>query len=135
MSEIAKGEIRALTFDVFGTVVDWRGGVARAAEAVLAPKGHALDWGAFADGWHHQMHALLDDLRIALGWALSPKGDEALGEALAVKVVFLLYELSLVDECCAWARRALDSVAATHHGSRSTRHAVVLSETPERCSG
>jgi 2-haloacid dehalogenase len=44
-------EIRALTFDVFGTVVDWRSGVAREAEAVLAPKGHALDWGAFADGW------------------------------------------------------------------------------------
>lgn len=77
---------------------------------------------AFADGWHHQMRALLDDLRMALGWALSVKGDEALGETLAVKVVYLLYELSLVDECCAWARRALDTVAATHHGSRSTRH-------------
>jgi 2-haloacid dehalogenase len=44
-------EIKALTFDVFGTVVDWRSGVAREAEAVLGPKGHALDWGAFADGW------------------------------------------------------------------------------------
>jgi 2-haloacid dehalogenase len=43
--------IKALTFDVFGTVVDWRSGVAREAEAVLGPKGHALDWGAFADGW------------------------------------------------------------------------------------
>jgi 2-haloacid dehalogenase len=43
--------IQALTFDVFGTVVDWRSGVAREAEAVLAPKGYALDWGAFADGW------------------------------------------------------------------------------------
>lgn len=43
--------IKALTFDVFGTVVDWRSGVAREAEALLAPKGHALDWGAFADGW------------------------------------------------------------------------------------
>jgi FMN phosphatase YigB (HAD superfamily) len=30
--------IRALTFDVFGTVVDWRAGVAREAEAILAPK-------------------------------------------------------------------------------------------------
>ncbi|NPT53738.1 winged helix-turn-helix domain-containing protein [Paraburkholderia elongata] len=81
---------------------------------------------AFADGWHQQMRVLLDDLRMALGWALSPKGGEALGEtvveALAVKVVFLLYELSMVDECCTWARRALDAVAATHHGSRSTRH-------------
>jgi 2-haloacid dehalogenase len=43
--------IKALTFDVFGTVVDWRSGVAREASAMLAPKGHALDWGAFADGW------------------------------------------------------------------------------------
>src|SRR5271165_127888 len=44
-------EIKALTFDVFGTVVDWRSGVAREAEAVLSPKGHALDWGDFADRW------------------------------------------------------------------------------------
>ena len=43
--------IKALTFDVFGTVVDWRSGVAREAERVLGAKGHALDWGAFADGW------------------------------------------------------------------------------------
>jgi len=44
-------EIEALTFDVFGTVVDWRASVAREAETMLAPKGYALDWGAFADGW------------------------------------------------------------------------------------
>jgi 2-haloacid dehalogenase len=43
--------IQALAFDVFGTVVDWRAGVAREAERALAAKGHALDWGAFADGW------------------------------------------------------------------------------------
>ncbi|MFI4976863.1 MAG: haloacid dehalogenase type II [Caulobacterales bacterium] len=44
-------DIKALTFDVFGTVVDWRSSVAREAEAILAPKGHALDWPAFADRW------------------------------------------------------------------------------------
>lgn len=44
-------EIKALTFDVFGTVVDWRSGVAREAEALLAPKGVVRDWGAFADAW------------------------------------------------------------------------------------
>lgn len=43
--------IRALTFDVFGTVVDWRSGIAREAEAMLGPKGYALDWGAFANTW------------------------------------------------------------------------------------
>ncbi len=44
-------EIKALTFDVFGTVVDWRGSVAREARAILAPKGHDLDWPNFADRW------------------------------------------------------------------------------------
>ena len=43
--------IKALTFDVFGTVVDWRACVARDAEAILARKGHILDWSAFADRW------------------------------------------------------------------------------------
>jgi len=44
-------EIQALTFDVFGTVVDWRSSIAREAKAIMAPKGVALDWAAFADGW------------------------------------------------------------------------------------
>jgi len=74
-----------------------------------------------ADGWHVRMRDWLDDLRAALGWALSSKGDDALAEKLAVKVVALLYELSLVDECCAWARRALERVAKTHGASGSAR--------------
>ena len=44
-------EIQALTFDVFGTVVDWRSSIVREAKAIMAPKGVALDWAAFADGW------------------------------------------------------------------------------------
>ena len=55
--------IRALTFDVFGTVVDWRAGVAREAEAMLAPKGHALDWGAFADAWRGQYQPAMAEVR------------------------------------------------------------------------
>src|SRR2546429_7980830 len=43
--------VKALVFDVFGTVVDWRGGVAREAEAILKPRGYVLDWIAFADAW------------------------------------------------------------------------------------
>ncbi|WP_176061227.1 winged helix-turn-helix domain-containing protein [Paraburkholderia sp. BCC1876] len=91
-------------------------------------QGRADPANAFSDAWYQRMRALLDDVRAALGWALSPKGDEALGETLAVKTVFLLYELSLVDECCRWARRALDAVAATHYGSRSTHHLRVRME-------
>ena len=44
-------EIKALVFDVFGTVVDWRGGVIREGEALSAAKGLAVDWPAFADAW------------------------------------------------------------------------------------
>jgi 2-haloacid dehalogenase len=43
--------VTALTFDVFGTVVDWRSGVAREAEAVLGARGLRLDWAVFADRW------------------------------------------------------------------------------------
>jgi 2-haloacid dehalogenase len=43
--------IKALTFDVFGTLVDWHGSVAREAEAILAPKGVSLDWAGFAERW------------------------------------------------------------------------------------
>jgi 2-haloacid dehalogenase len=43
--------VSALVFDVFGTTVDWCSGVAREAEALLAPKGHALDWTAFANSY------------------------------------------------------------------------------------
>ena len=43
--------VRALTFDVFGTVVDWRSSVIREAEALGRAKGLRADWAAFADAW------------------------------------------------------------------------------------
>ena len=43
--------VRALVFDVFGTVVDWRGGVAREVAQVAESRGVAIDGGAFADAW------------------------------------------------------------------------------------
>jgi 2-haloacid dehalogenase len=44
-------EVRALFFDVFGTLVDWRSGVAREAGRTLKPMGYTLDWLAFAHAW------------------------------------------------------------------------------------
>jgi len=55
--------IRALVFDVFGTLVDWRGSVAREAEALLAPLGVALDWLAFADAWRSQYQPAMEEVR------------------------------------------------------------------------
>ena len=43
--------VRALTFDVFGTVVDWRSSIIREGELVGAAKGLKVDWPAFADAW------------------------------------------------------------------------------------
>jgi 2-haloacid dehalogenase len=55
--------VRALVFDVFGTVVDWRSGVAREAEAMLGPKGHELDWLAFADAWRSLYQPAMEEVR------------------------------------------------------------------------
>ena len=43
--------IKALTFDVFGTVVDWRSSVIRDGERLGERKGLDIDWAAFADAW------------------------------------------------------------------------------------
>ena len=43
--------IRALVFDVFGTVVDWRGSILRECRALGRSRKLAVDWDAFADAW------------------------------------------------------------------------------------
>src|SRR5580704_186281 len=55
--------VKALFFDVFGTLVDWRSGVASAAEAVLRPQGIVLDWSAFADAWRDQYQPAMEAVR------------------------------------------------------------------------
>src|SRR5437588_818359 len=55
--------VKALVFDVFGTVVDWRNGVARHAEATLKPLGYSFDWLAFADSWRAQYQPGMDEVR------------------------------------------------------------------------
>ena len=47
----AVSRVRALTFDVFGTVVDWRTSIIREGEALGQAKGIEADWEAFADAW------------------------------------------------------------------------------------
>lgn len=55
--------VRALTFDVFGTVVDWRGSVIREGEALGAAKGLRVDWAAFADSWRGTYQPQLSKVR------------------------------------------------------------------------
>lgn len=55
--------IKALFFDVFGTLVDWRGSVVRQAQALLAPLGATIDCEAFADAWHSHYRPAMDEVR------------------------------------------------------------------------
>jgi len=55
--------VKALLFDVFGTLVDWRSGVAREAEAVLKPRGYALDWPVLADAWRGEYQGAMEEVR------------------------------------------------------------------------
>ncbi len=43
--------VRALVFDVFGTVVDWRGSLIREGRTFGQEKHLDIDWAAFADAW------------------------------------------------------------------------------------
>ncbi len=44
-------DIRALAFDIFGTVVDWRTSIIREGQLLGARLGLTQDWAAFADAW------------------------------------------------------------------------------------
>ena len=56
--------VRALVFDVFGTVVDWRSGVAREAAPFLAQHGRGdVDPGAFADAWRKRYQPAMEEVR------------------------------------------------------------------------
>jgi 2-haloacid dehalogenase len=60
--------LRALVFDVFGTVVDWRSSIIREGELLGRAKNLKLDWAAFADAWRAGYRPAMD--RTAKGtWA------------------------------------------------------------------
>ena len=55
--------VKALFFDVFGTLADWRSSIAREAEAVLEPLGVTVDWVAFADAWRGEYQPAMQEVR------------------------------------------------------------------------
>ena len=48
---LKQAAVKALVFDTFGTVVDWRTSVTREAERLAKTKGLVLDGAKFADAW------------------------------------------------------------------------------------
>src|SRR5678809_781172 len=61
--------IKALTFDVFGTVVDWRSSIIREGEAVGQAHKLSVDWAKFADAWRGLYQPMMDRVRTGeLAW-------------------------------------------------------------------
>lgn len=59
----AMNDVKALIFDVFGTLVDWRTSIARESAALLSPLGIPIDWLAFADAWRDQYQPAMEEVR------------------------------------------------------------------------
>jgi 2-haloacid dehalogenase len=55
--------VKALTFDVFGTVVDWRGSIIEEGIEWGRTKGLAVDWAKFADRWRAGYVPSMDKVR------------------------------------------------------------------------
>ncbi|MEO7650629.1 MAG: haloacid dehalogenase type II [Bryobacteraceae bacterium] len=61
--------VRALTFDVFGTVVDWRSSVIREGTRLGDSKHLTVDWARFADRWRAGYGPSMDKVRkVELPW-------------------------------------------------------------------
>ena len=55
--------VKAITFDVFGTVVDWRNSIAREAESLLSEDGYTVDGQAFALAWRARYQPSMEEVR------------------------------------------------------------------------
>ena len=56
-------KVKALLFDVFGTVVDWRTGIAREVQSVAKKKHISLDPFDFADAWRAEYQPAMEEIR------------------------------------------------------------------------
>src|SRR2546430_16434162 len=63
MAPSARADLKVLAFDVFGTVVDWRGGVAAEMAAIAQERRLSVDAAAFADAWRSKYLPYLNRIR------------------------------------------------------------------------
>ena len=56
-------KVKALLFDVFGTVVDWRTGIAKEVESIADKNDISLDPFDFADAWRAEYQPAMEEIR------------------------------------------------------------------------
>ena len=63
-------DVKALCFDIFGTVVDWRSSLIREGQALASQQGlQGADWAALADDWRAGYPSAMQEVRSgALPW-------------------------------------------------------------------
>ncbi|WP_369257549.1 haloacid dehalogenase type II [Geodermatophilus amargosae] len=97
-------DVGALVLDVFGTVVDWRAGVAREAARLLGPD---VDAAAFADAWRSRYQPSMERVRSggrpfvpldvlhreSLPPALAEVGADAVPDDVAAELVLAWHRL------------------------------------------
>jgi 2-haloacid dehalogenase len=98
--------VKVLVFDVFGTVVDWRGSVIRELASLGRGKGIAADWSAFADDWRGGYQPAMQRVRSgALAWTkIDDLHRMILDELLAKYAIGSLSEADKVHLNRAWHR-------------------------------
>jgi len=98
--------VKALTFDVFGTVVDWRGSIAREVRTLAKDKGLRVNAAKFADAWRAGYRPAMN--RVASGELPWTKIDDLhrsiLDEVLARFKITALTEAEKTRLNFAWHR-------------------------------
>ncbi|MDP6071031.1 MAG: haloacid dehalogenase type II [SAR202 cluster bacterium] len=99
--------VKAMTFDVFGTVVDWRASITREGRKLGGAKGiTGVDWVEFADAWRGGYRPSMDLVRTGkLPWTkIDDLHRMVLDELLAKYNITGLTEEEKVDFNKAWHR-------------------------------
>ena len=98
--------VKALAFDVFGTVVDWRGSIARKVRALATTKGLRVNAVKFADAWRAGYRPAMN--RVSSGELPWTKIDDLhriiLDEVLARFKITILTEAEKTHLNFAWHR-------------------------------
>ena len=96
--------VKVLAFDVFGTVVDWRGSIIEEGKRRWASIG--IDWEEFTDTWRGGYQPAMERVRRAeRGWVnIDTLHREILDELLAKRGISNLSEAELNDMNHMWHR-------------------------------
>ncbi|MEO8719204.1 MAG: haloacid dehalogenase type II [Burkholderiales bacterium] len=98
--------MKALVFDVFGTVVDWRGSLIREGRLLGRRKKLKVDWAAFADAWRAGYRPAMARVRSGeLPWTkIDDLHRMILDDLLAKFDIRVLKEQEIVEFNHAWHR-------------------------------